>query len=545
VVLSYLSVRLQGRFRSPAAVERILQAKHVRNARRIERTIVELRGLFIKVGQLISIMTNFLPAAFREQLERLQDQVPPRPFADIERRIRDELGAPPSELFSELSELPVASASIGQVHRARLLDGRPVAVKVQYPEIEEIVRIDLRTLQRIFRLAARLAPNYGLEQVYREIRDMVLQELDFREEARNSARIASNFEGHADLVFPTVIGQLSTARVLTTEWLEGIKINDVLRLDAAGVDRKALAKRVVSAYCKQIFSDGVYHADPHPGNILVQPGTNGAPDRVVFLDFGAVAQVSDRMRRGMASFVQGAIARDNRKVLRAMREMGFLSRTADPAVFDRVVEFFHDRLQQEVQLDSFTLKEVRFDAERGLEDLADLRKLDVSIRDITNNFHVPKEWVLLERTVLLLMGLCTELDHDMNPMAVIRPYLTEFVLGKDQDWSRFVVNATKELAVTAAALPAEMQKFMTAVLRGQVELRVRHLDDGIRVLYALAQQVVFAAVGLVAAIVGFGLRERAEEPLGTALLGVAGASGLVVLLSMLAARGRLPRKKRG
>src|SRR3954468_12062837 len=219
------------RFRRPEAIERLTQAKHRRNARRIEAAILRLRGLFIKVGQLISIMANVLPDAFREELQRLQDQVPARPFRDIEARLREEFGGrPPTEVFAEFSPEPVASASIGQVHRARLPTGEAVAVKVQYPDIEEIVRVDLRALKRIFGLLRWLMPDYGFDTIYGEIREMVLAELAFRLEAAAMQKIAANCAGRPNasvqVRFPQVMTEFSTARVLTTEWIEGTKVSD-------------------------------------------------------------------------------------------------------------------------------------------------------------------------------------------------------------------------------------------------------------------------------------------------------------------------------
>src|SRR6185312_1929043 len=202
IVLSYLSLTVQARFRSPAAIDALAQKKHLRNARRVHRTIAKLQGLFIKIGQLISIMTNFLPEEFRSELEGLQDAVPPRPYADIETRIREELGKTPDELFAHFERRPIASASIGQVHLARLHDGNKVAVKVQYPDIEEIVRRDLLTLRRIFRIVEWFIPYQGLEDLYREIREIVLEELDYRAEAENASKIAANFEGRTDVGFP-------------------------------------------------------------------------------------------------------------------------------------------------------------------------------------------------------------------------------------------------------------------------------------------------------------------------------------------------------
>ncbi|HWN70953.1 MAG TPA: AarF/UbiB family protein, partial [Haliangium sp.] len=250
VIASYLSVRLQARFRSAAAIQRVLARKHVRNARRIERAIIQLQGLFIKVGQLISIMTNFLPQEFREQLEGLQDQVPPRPYPDIERRFREEFdGKSPDELFASFERTPVASASIGQVHLARLPGGDEVAVKVQYPDIESIVRSDLVTLRRIFSIVGFFVRYDGLDEVYREIRAMIVAELDFRAEAENASRIAANFARRREVAFPQPIAGLCTARVLTTRFEEGCKVSDLGGLERAGIDRKRLARQVVELYC--------------------------------------------------------------------------------------------------------------------------------------------------------------------------------------------------------------------------------------------------------------------------------------------------------
>ena len=510
VVVSYLSLRWRSRFRDAASTAAMWQRAHVANARRIERAIARLQGLFLKVGQLISIMTNFLPEEFRRHLEGLQDQVPPRPYADIELRIREELGRSPCELFAEFDERAVASASIGQVHRARLKSGEAVAVKVQYPDVEQLVASDLRVLRFIFRVLSYFAPYHGFEGVYGEIRQMVLAELDFRGEADNIGRIASNFDGRKDVAFPFVVRELSTARVLVTHWIEGAKVSDRARLQQLGVDRLSLARAVVQAYCKQIFTDGVYHADPHPGNLLVQRTATGEMT-VVFIDFGAVAEISPKMRRGIVDLIQGAVTRDTPKVVSAMRQMGFISRGADTTVFDKVVDYFHERLQEEIRVESFSLKDVKFDPQRALQNVADLRRMDVSFRDLMDHFHVPKEWIMLERTVLLLMGLCTDLDPTLNPMTVIRPYLEEFVLGKDRDWSQFMLDSTKDVMTTVFALPAELKKVLQRTQRGELEVRVRGLDDQTRAVYALGHQIIYTALAISAAAFGMVLDGRGRQ----------------------------------
>jgi predicted unusual protein kinase regulating ubiquinone biosynthesis (AarF/ABC1/UbiB family) len=546
IVVSYLSLRLQARFRSPAVIDDLTRKKNLKNARRIHRTISRLQGLFIKIGQLISIMTNYLPEEFRAELETLQDQVPPRPYADVEQRFREEFdGKSPKDLFAEFEARPIASASIGQVHRARLSTGESVAVKVQYPDIEEIVRIDLRTLSRIFRVIGWFIPYQGLDGIYREVRAMILQELDFRAEADNVERIATRFVGRRDVAFPTVRRELSTGRILTTEWIDGVKVSDRARLAALGVDRARLARAVVTAYCQQIFTDGIYHADPHPGNLMVRRAAPPAGDvTIVFIDFGAVAEVSPRMRRGIADLIQAALARDTPRLVQAMKDMGFIARGADPAIFDKVIDFLHQKFQEEIQLESFSLKDVKFDPEKSLQNLADLRRMDVSIKDLADHFHVPKEWILLERTVLLLMGLCTELDPALNPMDVIRPYLEEFVLGKDRDWSALFVDTTKDIAASVLALPSEVKKFLQRAQRGELEVRFRGIDEHARLLYTLGHQIIWTALGITSALVGLSLDGRGEAAAARWAWTGAGTFGSFLLLSMLSTRARLKRRRR-
>lgn len=503
VVLSYVWLSVRRRLRSADAAAELTHQTHLRNARRVEGAIVELQGLFIKVGQLISIMANFLPEAFRKELEGLQDNVPPRPYADIEARLREELGGRgPAEVFAEFDPNPVASASIGQVHVARLSTGEKVAVKVQYPDIEVIVQTDLRALRRIFGILGWYMPDWGFDTIYREIREMVLTELDYRREAESIQTISANFKKRKDVLFPRVMAEYSTGRVLTTEWMSGTKASDRARLEAAGIDGTKAARLILEAYCQQIFIDGVYHADPHPGNLLLRPGGPDVPGpAAVFLDFGATAQVSAGMRKGLVMFVQGAMTRDTARIVSAMKDMGFISRRADPQVFDRVVEHFHEQFRSQIRLEGFSLKDLRFDIADKLDFLRELRSLNVSLGDLRDSFHVPKEWILLERTLLLLLGVCTTLDPDLNPASVIQPYVEKFLLGEKKEWSEAALDLGREATLSALALPGELSRFMSLATRGDLELRVSHLDSGVRVLYTLGQQLLWAS--LTVSSVGF------------------------------------------
>ena len=541
VIWSYLWLRFRARFHSETWVEHRLRAIHLRNARRIEATIVSLQGLFIKVGQLISIMTNFLPEEFRKELEGLQDAVPPRPYADIEARIKEELGKSPDQLFASFERRPIASASIGQVHLARLHDGAKVAVKVQYPDIDQIVKRDLNTLRRIFRIVEWFIPYQGLEDLYREIRAIVMEELDYRAEADNSVRIAANFEGRTDVAFPRVVSELSTERVLVTHFEAGVKITDKIGTKHLGLERGVLARQVVEIYCQQIFTDGIYHADPHPGNLLVRKGGDDAP-QIVFLDFGAVAEIPANVRGGIVELIQGALTRDTRRIVAAMKQMGFVARGANEQVFEQVIEYFHERFQENIQLDSLNLKDIKFDPQKGLESVADLRRMDISLRELSENFHIPKEIIVLERTLLLLMGLCTELDPTLNPMTVIRPYVERFVLGDEGDWSQLLVETSKDLVMSVTALPAEMRKFMRGAHAGDLQVKFKNLETSTQLIYRLGHQAIFVAIGISGAVLATVFEGRGELDRATWGWWTARLAGVFLVWSWWSSRNLLRKR---
>src|SRR4029078_6845595 len=198
---------------------------------------------------------------------------------------------------------------------------------------------------------------------------------------------------------------------MVTSFVEGVKVGDVAAMDARGIDRRELAKRIVQVFCQQIFVYGVYHADPHPGNMLV-----GLEGELILLDFGAVAELSPQMREGIPEFLESVIRRDTDGIIKALRRMGFLARTESPDVSEKVIEFFHQRFQEEVKLDSFNLKDIKLDPQKGIESLIDLRKMNIGLQELSGAFHVPRDFVLLERTLLLLTGVCTQLDPEMSPM---------------------------------------------------------------------------------------------------------------------------------
>jgi ubiquinone biosynthesis protein len=531
VIFSYVWLSAKSRAFGRTYREERITATHRRNARRVEATILSLQGLFIKVGQLLSILANFLPEEFRSELEGLQDQVPPRPFAEIRARIESELG-PVEEHFADLIETPIASASLGQVHEARLLDGTRVAVKVQHADIDEIVRLDLKTIRRIMAIVQWFVPIQGLDAYYHQIKELLREELDFALEADHIERISKNFKADARLRFPVPIRAQSTRRVLTSTFVDGLKVNDLAGLDALGIDKKDVARRLLRIYCQMIFVDGLYHADPHPGNVLVD-----ASGAIVLLDFGAVAELSQEMKAGIPEFLEGVLRRDTDRLIKALRKMGFLSRTTDPTVSEKIIEYFHRRFQEEVKIESFNLKDIKIDPQRGLENILDLRKMNIGLKELSGAFHIPKDWVLLERTILLLYGCCTQLDPECNPTAIVQPYLQEFVLG-NRDWTRIAVEAVREMALGAVTLPDDLKKYLTRATRGELEVRVRGVTEGARTVYAVGRQVIYTAVGIATGFAGLQLHLRGDEKPAHILFAASAVCAVLLLASSLFGRPR-------
>jgi len=443
---------------------------HARNAQRILRATLKLKGLYIKVGQMISIMTTFLPAPLTQTLEGLQDSVPARPYEDIEKRFIEEFSKLPLEIYQSFERQPLASASLGQVHAAVLKNGAKVAVKVQYPDIEEIVRVDLKILRRIFSLLHLIFPHYGLKQTYAEVATIVRQELSFIQEGKNLEAIRDNFKEEGDFLFSKIYWDYSTERVLTLEFMEGVKIAKLERLKEKGINPTEVAQKIIHAYCKQIFIDGVYHADPHPGNFLVQPGP-----KIVMMDFGATAHISEAMRLGTAKFIEGIIRRDNRVISQAMKDMGFIAKVENEEVFDRIVEFFYDRLK-DLKLED--VKSLNISELGNIEDLVEFKKLDVSFKDLLETFNVPKDWALLERALILLYGLTSHLDPDLNPLSIIIPYAEKFVLGGGKRLGDVVMEAIKEVALSYLRLPSELHRTLKKLNQGELEVRVKAVGGG-------------------------------------------------------------------
>ena len=548
VGLSYLWFEVWGWVRGARWKARRRAALHARNGRRVRRSILRLRGLFVKAGQLASVLTTLLPEPFRAELEGLQDRVPASPPDAARARVASELGAPPEALFVDFEPLPVASASLAQVHRARLAtvaasgegaggDGvggvREVAVKVQHADIDAIARLDLRAIQTILRVVGRVFGIRGLREQFVEIEDVILGELDFEREAANGQEIGRALG--AGLAVPAVVPERSSRRVLTTEYVDGIKAGDLAALDAAGVDRLRLAERILDAYGAMIFRDGLYHADPHPGNLLVRLDP-AQPDgfEVVFLDFGAVARLTPQMRQGLAEMIAGVLARDAARVTGALDTMGFTADAGAPeatAAVLQLVEGVHERMLRGVDPMAFRLGDLTLDfaIDAKLDAFEQMGDLGVSVTDLASAFRVPRDWILLERTALLLIGLCAALAPDVNPLKVLEPHIRPLTRDATSAVGQALLAQLQTAGRTLLGLPARLDRVLTEAETGALVVRQPETVAATRRLEAAVRQLAWSVGAVGFGGIGYWAHTAGDGGIALALAALAAASGLGAL----------------
>lgn len=301
----------------------------LRNARRLLRGMLRLRGVYIKLGQVLSVMGGFLPAVYAKELEQLQDAVPPHPFDEVEEVFIESLRKKPEDVFRSIETTPIAAASLGQVHVAYLPDGTKCAVKVLYPGIRDVIRVDMRVIRLAIRAYRLFVPVQNIETVHAALVDLLRRETDYVHEANCMERMEANFAGEDDILFPKVFREISTADVLTMSFMEGFKITNLAEIDARGIDRRALATRLTECFYKQMFLHRFFHADPHPGNFLVQAGEAPDKPRIVILDFGAISEVEDRFVDGMIDVLRGFFEQNDALVLAGISDMGFVAPDGD------------------------------------------------------------------------------------------------------------------------------------------------------------------------------------------------------------------------
>ena len=400
--VGYAALRERRRWFPGLVREEDWELQHRRGAGRLLDTAEALGGTLIKGGQFASTRPDLLPAIYTETLSSLQDRVPPQPAAVVEGAIERELGRPVAEVFPEFDREPVAAASIAQVHRARLVDGREVAVKVRYPGIASLVDADLDALESIFEAVASLEPGIQLHPIAAYLRWTLPLELDFRREARATVELRDALADREDVVVPDVLGDLTTGRLLVMEYVDGVKITDREALEAAGMDPREVAALLNDAYADQLFRRGVLHADPHPGNLFVQPGLEGP--RLVLLDHGLTISLEPDFTAALGRMVGALRNGDLDGLTGALGEAGLpVDESTDLDAMLRVAGVLLGGEQEGV----------------GSEFGDFGRRLGASVGDI------PPRLLLVGRTIGLLDGITRRLDPDLDTLEIVARYTDE------------------------------------------------------------------------------------------------------------------------
>ncbi|KAB8144057.1 AarF/ABC1/UbiB kinase family protein [Chloroflexia bacterium SDU3-3] len=464
-------------------------------ARDFRALAVAQGGVLIKLGQFLSSRADILPASITDELAGLQDEVPPAPWNVMRHRLARELGRPPEDVFASFDTQAVAAASIGQVYFAQLHDGRAAAVKLQRPQIAEIIDVDLSAVSA----AVQIIKNYplikrraDLPALFQEFARVLRQELDYELEAENAIQFRANFAEVAGVYVPEPYREHSTKQLLVMERISGVKIHDYAALEAAGIDRAELAERFNKAYQKQFFLDGLFHADPHPGNLFVRPEAPPAPGvatpyTLIFIDLGMVGRITPALMRALREGIIGVATNDAAKMVEALDMGGIIRPGADRGQIVRAIQIVlrhtYDRSIREL---------TNMDVENVFADVEHL------VRDLP--FQLPQDLIYLGRAVALVSGITTGLYPDVNLFALTRPFAQELIARQQRELNlaERVRQELGALGQAALALPKEMDAYYKAANRGELQMRVDfgRLERG---MFGLERAVASLSAGVVSA----------------------------------------------
>ncbi|WP_071394415.1 ABC1 kinase family protein [Bacillus tuaregi] len=453
-----------------------------------------LQGLgptFIKLGQIASTRRDLVPIEIAEELEKLQDQVSSFSYQQARSMIELELGESIHTLFHSFSETPLASASIGQVHEAILHTGERVAVKIQRPDIKPIVETDLEILDDLARIMEdkiSWAKHYQIRRIIEEFSNCLRAELDYQIEGRNSERIAHQFTQKAEIVIPKVHWSLSTKKILTMDYVDGIKVNNIKKLDEEGYNRKLIAKRITESMLHQILIEGFFHGDPHPGNIYIMPGNH-----IAYLDFGMVGRLSEDTKYHFASLVINLQRRNTKGLLKAISSMGIQSDQTDLGSLY-------------IEIDEFVMK---------YSDIP-LSKLSIgaALNDLLTIIHhheiqIPSDLTILGKTLLIIEGVVKDLDPDLSIMDTVKPF-GEKLLKHRFEPKKVIKGSWDELVENMQLLskvPKNLKDLTATIQKGKLhfEISVPEFKQFLLRLDKISNRLAFSIILLSFSILMVGL----------------------------------------
>ena len=490
-----------------------------RIAQRFHVLAVDLGGLMIKVGQFMSARLDVLPPEITKELEGLQDEVPAVPFPAIRALAEAELGVPLERAYSFVDPTPVAAASLGQAHRARLSDADAedtglidVVVKIQRPGIDQVVEVDLRALRRIAGWLNRVhvvASRVDTPSLVAEFAATSLEEIDYLHEAANAERFAANFARDERVTVPDVVWERTTRRVLTLQDVTAIKINDVDALRAAGIDPTEVASRFAAVMFDQLFRAGFFHADPHPGNIFVTPLPASGAWTFTFIDFGMMGEVPDGLRQGLRRLFIAAASRNGKGLVDAFRDVGFLLPSADTSDLERAMTTLFARFG------GMGFAELQEVDPREFRDFAD--EFGDMVRSLP--FQLPENFLLIIRAMSLTSGMCSALDPAFNIWDAIEPYAGQLIREEGGNVVQDAARQALSAAGVVARLPGRLDELTARLEGGQLNVEVPRIERRMTRLERMGRRVVSAVV-FAGLLIG-GILLRADDIIfGTVLMAI-------------------------
>ncbi len=490
------------------SLSRLTRSRRLRSiAARFRVFAARMGGVLIKAGQFLSSRLDVLPREITGELSGLQDEVGAERFEDIRRVVETEFGMPIEARFAEFSREPLASASIGQVHAARLHEAAQglstVVVKVQRPRIREIVDIDLQAIKVVgawlgrFRAVNR---HMNVAALIEELSRSLREETDYLREGKNAERFAANLAKVPDVRVPRVVWSHTTRAVLTLEDVGAIKITDYAGITAAGLDRKRVARRLLDVYLKQVFEDGFFHADPHPGNLFVAP-SGGESWRLVFVDFGMAGELAPEAFAGLREALVALGTRDAPKLVSAYQKLDLLLPGADLEALERANELLFDRIWGKSTRDM-----LRMSGEEGRRFAKEFGELLYEMP-----FQVPENLILLGRCVGMLSGLATGLDPDFNVWTGLVPYARKLMGERGGQGWRLALGELGRAARALFGLPRRLESIVARAEKGGLEVKMPELKEHVvRLEHAvrkLAGSIILASLLLASTLLFLGGRE--------------------------------------
>lgn len=496
---------------------------------RLRLAFEELGATFVKLGQILSMRSDILPKEFIDELEKLQSNATPFAFSDVEQIIAEELNLSIDDIFMEFEQEPFAAASIAQVHRAKLHTGESVVVKVQRPGIEQLVETDVNILTFIARRLEKYVPEsrlYNPTDLIYEFSKSIKRELDFTTEGANTDYFYRQFANNSKIKVPKIYWQLSNRHILTLEEIRGVKIDALDALDAAGINRKEIAANCIEIFFDQIFKHGFFHADPHPGNLIVLED-----GRLGLVDFGMVGHLSGEMLRHITSWLLALLNRDIDYVVKLYLRMGIIGDDTNTVKLKSEMAEFLNRYFNR-PLNQIQIGELIDDT------------LSASIR---YQIQFPANFLMLGKTIVTIEGVVMRLDPDFEILSFSRPYTAKLALQQFEPrrWFRNIYGIVEDVTEMARELPLQLNQILKKLQQGKLEINVESdtLSRLTSELDRVSNRIAFSLI-IAALIVGSSIIIQNTNVFGyrnaIGILGfvIAGIFGLWLVISILKS-GRL------